>query len=265
MNKTDVTIRAARAAGLALMLLALWAPLRALDDTTDDKIESAAKQTHTFKTYLKDDDIKVDAKDGVVTLTGTVDKESHKSLAQDTVAGLPGVTSVDNRLAVKGANPAAESDMWLADKVRMTLLVHRSVSLAKADVSVKDGNLTLTGRADSQAQKDLTTEYAKDIAGIKNVDNRMTVDKNPKPLAARTDDAIDDASITAQVKMALLFHRSTSALFTKVSTNAGAVTINGVAKNPSEKDLVTKIASDVKGVKSVDNEMTVQMGSKAAD
>ena len=64
----------------------------------DDRIESSAKKSYVFKTYLKDDDIKIQSKDGAVTLTGTVSEESHKSLAQETVAGLPGVKSVDNRL-----------------------------------------------------------------------------------------------------------------------------------------------------------------------
>ena len=61
-----------------------------------------------FKTYLKGDDIKIQSKDGAVTLTGIVSEESHKSLAQETVAGLPGVKSVDNRLEVKGATPRRE-------------------------------------------------------------------------------------------------------------------------------------------------------------
>jgi hyperosmotically inducible periplasmic protein len=54
--------------------------------TTDSRIESSAKKSYVFKTYLKDDSIKVDSKDGVVTLTGTVSKESEKALAEDTMA-----------------------------------------------------------------------------------------------------------------------------------------------------------------------------------
>ena len=72
-------------------------PLRAAD--TDSRIESSAAKSYVFKTYLKDDSIKTDSKDGVVTLTGTVADASHKSLAEDTVASLPGVKSVDNQLA----------------------------------------------------------------------------------------------------------------------------------------------------------------------
>src|SRR5580698_9560957 len=58
--------------------------------TTDSRIESSAKKSYVFKTYLKDDSIKVDSKDGVVILTGTVADASQKSLAENTVVSLPG-------------------------------------------------------------------------------------------------------------------------------------------------------------------------------
>src|ERR1039457_7709712 len=81
----------------------------------DSRIESSARQSHVFKTYLKGDDIKIQSRDGAVTLTGIVSENYHKSLAQDTVEGLPGVVQVDNRLEVKGAAPSANSDIWLRD------------------------------------------------------------------------------------------------------------------------------------------------------
>src|SRR5882672_4705851 len=82
--------------------------VRAAD--TDRRIEATAKKTYVFHTQLKDDSIKIRSKDGVVTLTGTVSDESHKTLAEDTVKGLPGVQSVDNQLEVKGPPPAENSD-----------------------------------------------------------------------------------------------------------------------------------------------------------
>ena len=107
-------------------LLMISVPVHA--SKMDSRIESSAKQSYVFKTYLKGDDIKIQSMDGVVTLTGTVSEESHKSLAQETVAGLPGVKSVDNRLEVKGERPAENSDAWLMTKVKTILLFHRSVS-----------------------------------------------------------------------------------------------------------------------------------------
>ena len=70
--------------------------------------------------------------------------------------------------------------------------------------------------------------------------------------------SFDDASITALVKMTLLNHRSTSAINTVVETKEGVVKLGGKAKNTAEKDLATKLVSDVHGVKNVVNTMTVE-------
>jgi len=238
----------------AVALLALSMPVHA--SKMDDQIVSSAKKSYVFKNYLKDDDIKIQSKDGAVTLTGTVSQESHKTLAQETVAGLRGVKTVDNRLEVKGESPAANSDAWLMTKVKTTLLFHRSVSAATT-VDVKNAIVTLRGDAASQAQKDLTTEYAKDVDGVKDVKNEMVVSK-PSKKTQTTGGKIDDASITGLAKMTLLYHRSTSALNTSVTTNNGVVTLTGKAKNAAEKDLATKYVNDVNGVKSVKNRMTIE-------
>jgi osmotically-inducible protein OsmY len=56
----------------------------------------------------------------------------------------------------------------------------------------------------------------------------------------------------------LLAHRSTSVLKTKVTTNDGVVTVSGQARNDAEKALVTKLVTDINGVQSVVNSMTVE-------
>jgi osmotically-inducible protein OsmY len=222
----------------------------------DDRIESSARNSYIFATYLIGDDIKIQSKDGIVTLTGTVSEESHKSMAQETMVSLPGVKSVDNRLEVKGAPPTANSDAWLSEKVKATLLFHRSVSPSTTEVYVNEGIVTLRGNAASEAQKELTTEYAKDVEGVKEVKNEMTVSEISKK-TQMVGEMIDDASITALVKITLLYHRSTSALSTKVETNKGVVTLYGKASNTAEKDLVTKLVNDIKGVKDVKNQMII--------
>jgi len=85
----------------AVVLLVFSVPVQA--SKVDDQIISSAKNSYVFKNYLKNDDIKIQSKDGAVTLTGTVSEESHKTLARETVAGLPGVKTVDKRNAL-GAN-----------------------------------------------------------------------------------------------------------------------------------------------------------------
>ena len=228
---------------------------------TDSRIESAAAKSYNFKTYLKDDSIKTESKDGVVTLTGTVADESQKSLAENTVAGLPDVKSVNNELVVSGEQPVEHSDAWITAKVKTALLFHRNVSATGTTIYTKDGVVTIQGVANSMAEKELTTEYAKDIDHVKGVKNEMTIASTPPGPDSTVGEKIDDASITAEVKASLLSHRSTSALRTKVETTDGVVTISGIAKNAAEKTLVTKLVSDINGVTSVINNMTVEIAT----
>ena len=142
---------------------------------TDDRIESSAKKSYVFKTYLKGDDIKIQSTDGVVALTGTVAEEYHKSLARETVVNLPGVKSVDNKLTVKGEVPAEHTDAWLITKVKTTLLFHGSVSATGTEVLAKEGTITLRGKAVSAAEKELATKLVSDVHGVKKVVNNMTI------------------------------------------------------------------------------------------
>jgi osmotically-inducible protein OsmY len=223
----------------------------------DNRIETSAKNSYNFKTYLKDDSIKVASSDGVVTLTGTVSFEYHKLLAQETVSGLPGVKDVKNQLTIIGDQPADRSDGWVTMKVKTALTFHKNVSATDTDVHTTNGIVTLSGKADSQAQKDLTGEYAKDVDGALEVRNDLVV-SHPSKSRRTVGEKVDDASITAQIKTSLLFRKSTHAMATKVTTKDGVVTLHGEARNAAERDLVTKIAEDIDGVAHVSNKMTVR-------
>lgn len=277
---------------LAALLLLLASPIAlfAASRDNDGKIEAAAKASYNYRTVL-DDRVKVKSNDGVVTLTGTVMDNDEKMLAEDTVGNLPGVTRVKNEIKVKSDHPE-RSDKWIALKIRSRLLTKADVSATATKVSAVNGVVTLTGTADNAAQKELTEIYAKEIDGVKMVRNEIVVqdmnrdrntgdttraigdrnvrdgdrnrtvrdgDRNSRDGNRETmGEKIDDASITSQLKYALLTQKSTSALKTKVKTNEGVVMITGEASSDAEKSLVTKLAQTVRGVRSVNNEMTVR-------
>ncbi|MBU3951494.1 MAG: BON domain-containing protein [Proteobacteria bacterium] len=236
----------------------------------DDRIESSAKESYVFKHYLKDENIHIQSKDGAVILTGTVSEEFQKSLANDMAANLPGVKSVNNKLGLTSETPAVYSDAWILTKVKATLSFHRNMDGMGIEVWVGDGTVTLRGKASSTAQKDLAKEYAMDVEGVKNVINEITLAPAAmKPAEMKPDQSkvakkidsvmefLDDASITALAKTTLMYHRSTSALNTIVTTNDGVVKLQGNVKNAAEKELATKLVSDVHGVKGVVNTMTL--------
>jgi hyperosmotically inducible periplasmic protein len=242
---------------ISILLLLAASPLLAFASSdTDRKIEDAAKASYNYRTVLEDH-VKVKADEGFVTLTGTVQDEDDKDLAEDTVKNLPGVTGVKNEIIVKSIY-TEHSDSWVAFKIRSRLLVKANVSATDTKVAVKDGVVTLTGTADNTAQKELTGLYAKEIEGVKSVRNDIVVKETPPAPGSTLNEKIDDASITSQVKYALLSHKATSALKTKVTTTAGVVVITGEASSDAEKSLVTKLTEGVRGVQSVKNNMTVK-------
>jgi osmotically-inducible protein OsmY len=240
----------------AVVLIAAMAPLAATE--TDDRIVAAAQGSYNFKTYLKDDKVNIVCKSGAVTLTGSVFDEFHRAIAEETLAGLPGVKSVNNQLNVLGEPNGITVDGSLKAKVQVALLFHRNLSAVSTQVFVDKGVVTLRGEAGSQAQKDLATEYVKGLDGVVRVVNEMTVVNDPHRKRKALRKKIDDASITAQVKMALLFNKATSAIHTKVRTENGIVVLTGTAQSRAEKNRVTRIVRNIEGVEGVRNQMTVE-------
>jgi hyperosmotically inducible periplasmic protein len=254
---------------------------------TDDIIESAAKESYVFKNYLHNDSIMIESNDGVVTLTGLVSEEPHKALAQEIVESIVGVKSVNNQLEVKN-EISDNSDALISSRVRLAIMSHRVLRGVDVRIVVENGIVTISGMAMNTAQIDLTTEYIRDVDGVKEVKNEMGVvgevgqsEKTPgekagdvgKKIGAKVDDLskmiggktgriaemIDDASITVMVKATLMYHRSTSVLRTQVGTRDGVVTLSGTAKNASARELATQVAQDVHGVRSVVNTMGVEI------
>lgn len=242
---------------VALLMLTTGALFASDASEMDRRIEDNAKKTWVFCTYLKGDDIRINSNSGVVTLTGTVEEESHLMLAADTVADLPGVKSVDNQLVIKGDYPAKGSDAWIHRKIKIVLSLHRNLN-ENTEVFVKDGRVTLKGEASSQAEKGLTTDYVKDVEGVKDVNNEMTVVPRQHKKHRSFGATVDDASIKSQIKWALLFHRGTNAFTTHITVRKGVVTVTGTAGTRAEKELVTRRIEDIHGVVKVDNQMIVR-------
>ena len=79
-----------------------------------------------------------------------------------------------------------------------------------------------------------------------------------KDAATKAGDKIDDAVITASVKTELAKDADLSALQINVDTTNGMVALRGTAPSAAAKEHATTLAAAVKGVGSVDNQLTVQ-------
>lgn len=75
--------------------------------------------------------------------------------------------------------------------------------------------------------------------------------------AADAQNAVNDAAITASINAKLAGDNELGATKIDVDTVGGKVALTGTAPNESARERATQIASSVSGVKSVDNQLTV--------
>ncbi len=69
---------------------------------------------------------------------------------------------------------------------------------------------------------------------------------------------IDDSAITSSIKARFVDNQQVDASSIRVETLKGTVQLSGFAKNATEKSTAESIARNVKGVKSVSNEIMVR-------
>ena len=171
------------------------------DMDTDNKWEKGAKDawidgkaeaTLLFNGNLDSFDINTDVKNGNVVLTGKVENSVDKKLAEELVANIDGVTSVDNKLTVVADNDmngdmsddmedsvdegtSELTDAKIATVIKTRLLMDTDISGFDIDVDVENGVVTLTGEVDSDAERDLAVEIAKNASDVKDVESDLRV------------------------------------------------------------------------------------------
>lgn len=71
-------------------------------------------------------------------------------------------------------------DASITTKVKMKLLGNKATSALNTKVETMDGVVTLTGKATSAAEKELATQLAEQVKGVKNVNNEMKIEEPEK-------------------------------------------------------------------------------------
>ncbi|GFD89642.1 transporter [Tenacibaculum sp. KUL152] len=158
----------------------------------DAWIDGKAEATLLFNGNLDSFDINTDVSNGNVVLTGKVDNSVEKKLAEELVSNIDGVKSVDNKLTIV-AKADMDSDMSedmeetydegtseltdakIATVIKTRLLMDTDISGFDIDVDVENGNVTLTGDVDSDAERDLAIEIAKNASDVNDVKDNLRV------------------------------------------------------------------------------------------
>jgi hyperosmotically inducible protein len=204
---------------------------------------------------------------GKAVLTGKVDEKVSKELATEIARGVSGITDVDNQIRVepnylpsykKGGFGDKIDDASITAAIRSKLQWNKDVDSLGTEVKTQQGRVTLTGRADSQAAKEMANRLAMNTRGVLSVTNNLIIQADPMTSKEReqlkkADEShvISDSWITAKVKSSFMYSSNISGGDIDVSTNDGVVTLTGKVASGLERSLAIETAQNIRGVKSV--------------
>lgn len=126
--------------------------------------------------------VTVDTSGGNVYMTGRVEKRATQELAEEVALSVPGVTKVDNRLALKPNDRAetvveqavASSELEVGDaalelRVGKNLLGEIGRHALRLEVESTDGVVSVRGRVPDRERKDLALRAAQGTPSVKKV------------------------------------------------------------------------------------------------
>lgn len=209
-------------------------------------------------------EIRPRVRDGVVTLTGSVDSWAEKRLAEEVATGVLGVREVHNELGIDEAHERPDGEIEAEIERRLEMDVW--VGAALVDVEVQDARVSLSGEVGSNIEKTraITDSW---VAGVTDVNaeklevvdwvrdrNRRTAKQGP------TDEQVEQA-----VRDALEHDPRLSDFDVNVSATSGTVTLAGVVNNLAAKTAAEDDARNVIGVMRVHNFVKVRMPNAPTD
>lgn len=168
-------------------------------------------------------------------------------------------------ISMSGAAAADRADDVASARQESQILTTYALSphlrIHNLQVSVLEGTATLTGDVDEGVNKELATQIALGVQGVKQVNNQIVIKSDyvppPRPSSRTYGEVIDDATIAATIKSKLIWSRYTDGLSIEVESYAGKVTLRGTADSATASELATRLAANTRGVIFVENFLKV--------
>jgi hyperosmotically inducible protein len=150
-------------------------------------------------------------------------------------------------------------DSVITAKVKAALIDNDIVDAGEVNVNTYRGVVQLSGFVDSNDEKTQATQATKAVDGVKEVRNDLKVQGEGTQMADRSAGAVvDDSTLTAKVKTALIADETTKGTQINVETRDGVVQLAGFVNTDAERDRATQVARGVSGVKDVRNDLEIK-------
>ncbi len=195
---------------------------------------------------LRNDDIAVGVRDGVVTLAGFVDSYADRYTAERVASKVKGVKALANDIEVKLPSSSERPDPDIARAAVDALKWNISVPSDRIKVKVDKGWITLEGDVDWYFQKETAERAVRYLRGVKGISNLVTVKARPTT-----------SDVKQRIKEALERGAEFDAERITVEVDGNTVTLKGTVRSYAEMRDAERAARNAAGVTEVKNKLVV--------
>ncbi|MET0390521.1 MAG: BON domain-containing protein [Polyangiales bacterium] len=213
---------------------------------TDDEIKRLVEDELRWDTRVKETDVGVTVKQGVVTLVGTLSSWGERIAAEKAAHRVAGVLDVANDLHVKIPGSGARTDTEIAQAVRHALDWDVFVPKGLVTSTVHDGWVTLEGQLTYWSGRVAAEKAVSNLAGVVGVVNKLEV----KPQVYTGD-------VRRAIAQALERRSQRQASHVSITAQDGRVTLSGNVATWADKQAVLGAARSAPGVHNVEDKLRV--------
>jgi osmotically-inducible protein OsmY len=214
---------------------------------TDSQLQRDVQDELLWEPSIREAEIGVVAKDGVVTISGYVDTFAEKYMAERATERVSGVKAIADNLKVKLPSPFQRPDTEIAHAVVNALRSDIQVPDDRIKAKVENGWVTLEGDVEWQYQKNAAERAIRYLAGVVGFSDRIVL----KPKRVST------LEVTKKIKDALRRNAEADADRIVVEAADGQVTLKGSVRSYAERQDAERAAWAAPGVTTVDDRISI--------
>jgi osmotically-inducible protein OsmY len=213
---------------------------------TNEELQKEVQDAIKWEPLLNAAEIGVIAKNGVITLTGTVDSYAKKGEAEDAAKSVKGVKVVVEKLEVKFNNSfGKKADNEIASELIRVSDWNPRIPKNALKAKVEDGWVTLEGEVERNYQKEAAENIAANLLGVRGVTNNVTI--------RETEDQVDKKAIERALRRNLFVDDSNI----KVDVSGHKLTLTGTVPSWYDKGKAERIAWNATGITKVENDLQI--------
>lgn len=214
---------------------------------TNESLQRDVQDAIKWEPLLQAAEIGVMVKNGVVTLSGTVDNYVKKIEAETATKNVKGVKAVVEKIEVKYKSSwSKKSDLEIANEVIDALELNWNVPNNTIMAKIENGWVTLEGDLTWNYQRDAARETVKNIEGVEGIVNNIKI-------TAVNTDVVEKAVIEKALSRNWSIYNNDI----KVDVKDNEVTLTGIVSSYHQKESAERIAWNAPGVWSVKNELSL--------